>query len=91
MRGFDKKGRKVNLMKGGALDPSKHTLLDQFRVGLIIMELGFADLDQSSVTGFVGIQDMSGMTFQHAALFSPAMGKKAMTIWQVYQAAYIVC
>ena len=29
------------------------------------------------------LKDLSGMTFGHAAQFSPAMGKKAMTIWQV--------
>jgi hypothetical protein len=29
------------------------------------------------------LQDLEGMTFGHATQFSPAMGKKAMTIWQV--------
>ena len=49
----------------------------------MISEMMMDRLDQSSVTGIVGVQTMEGMTLAHMASFSPAMGKKAMTIWQV--------
>ncbi len=39
-------------------------------------------LDQSSVTGCVGIQDATGMTTSHVALYQPAMVKKSTMIMQ---------
>lgn len=41
------------------------------------------ELDQSSATGLVGIQDASGMTMGHVALYQPALLKKFITIIKV--------
>lgn len=87
-------------MRGSVIDPSKHTLSDQFKFSFMVSEMLMDELDQSSVTGFVGIQvhlvhvvdhwaarsfawqEMSAITMGHMSQFSPALGKKAMTIWQ---------
>ena len=81
--GYDKHGRKVLLMRGSETDPNKHTILDQFKFNYMVNEMMIDQLDQSSVTGFVGVQELSGMTLAHMKTFTPAIGKKAMTIWQV--------
>jgi len=49
----------------------------------MVIELILDAQDQSSVTGMVGIQNNEGTTLAHMTSFTPAMGKKAMTIWQV--------
>lgn len=70
-------------MKGAAIDPRRHNISDQMRFSMMISEMLMHEADQSSITGFVGVQDMDGMTLGHATQFSPSLGKKAMTIWQV--------
>ena len=70
-------------MRGNQMDPTRHSLSDQMKFSVLVTESLLDRLDQGSITGIVGIQDMSGMTMGHASLFSPAMAKKAMTVWQV--------
>lgn len=81
-KGFDKEGRYVFMNKSGALDPATQSLADQFRIFFIMQELIMHECDQSSVTGFAGIIDMDGMGLQHAALYTPSLGMKAMVVWQ---------
>ena len=84
LRGYDKHGRKVMVFQGSKTDPSKHSLDDQMRFSCMVAELWLKEqTDQACIMGMVGVQDFSGMTMGHAAQFSPAFGKKSMTVWQV--------
>jgi len=49
----------------------------------MVMEILLDNLDQSSVTGYVVLQDMNGVTMSHMSSFSPSMAKKMMTVVQV--------
>ncbi|TRY68427.1 hypothetical protein TCAL_07480 [Tigriopus californicus] len=82
LKGYDKNGRRVMVMRGSAIDPRRHNISDQMKFSMMISEMLMHEADQSSITGFVGVQDMEGMTLGHATQFSPSLGKKAMTIWQ---------
>jgi len=64
------------------LDPNTMKLEDHFKVSTMVMELAFDGDEQSQIKGVVLIQDMGGMTASHALLITPALGKKAMTVWQ---------
>ena len=71
------------IMRGSVVDPKNVQLIDQMKCSFMINTLLVERLGQASITGWVGIQEMKGMTIAHIASFSPALGKKAMTIWQV--------
>jgi len=51
----------------------------------MVSEMLIAKADQCSITGFVGVQDLEGMTLAHMTSFSPSLGKKSMTVWQVHK------
>ena len=82
LKGYDKEGRYVFVVKNGNLDPDTQSLSDSFRLFFIMQELIMHECDQSSITGFVGIIDLDGMGVRHAALYTPSLGKKAMVVWQ---------
>ena len=69
-------------MRGSKTDPARHSISDQMRFSLLVTESLMERVDQGSIMGVVGIQDMSGMTMGHASNFSPAIAKKAMTVFQ---------
>ena len=83
LKGMDKNGRRVILLRASVSDPSKHSLNDQMRASLMVMEMLMEKADQASITGLVLIQDASDQTMAHATQFSPSFAKKAMTVWQV--------
>jgi hypothetical protein len=83
VKGFHKLGRKIFLIRGGRINPDKQTMHDQFKLHFLLTELMMKELDQSSATGLVGIQDASGMTMGHVALYQPALLKKFITIIKV--------
>ncbi|XP_023321804.1 retinol-binding protein pinta [Eurytemora carolleeae] len=82
LRGYDKDGRFVVLMRNGSSNPKTMKLEDTFKVSTMIIELAMRTNIQAQVKGFVLIQDMAGMTAQHAVQFNPVIAKKAMTVWQ---------
>merc|ERR1719187_706632 len=66
LRGYDKHGRGVVLMRNGASDPNTSKQEDEFKVSTMIMERAFDGDAQASINGVVLIQDMAGMTASHA-------------------------
>jgi len=82
LKGFDKHGRFAVLMRPGTIDPNQVKMEESFKASTLIMELAMSGNIQAQVKGFVLIQDMGGMTASHAVQMSPAMAKKAMTVWQ---------
>ena len=54
LKGFDKHGRKVIILKGGNADPTKSTMADQFKTSMMVNELGMKELkNQGRVTRFL--------------------------------------
>lgn len=82
LRGYDRHGRFVMLMRNGKSNPQTMRLETLFKVSTMIMELSMIGNLQVQVKGFVLIQDMEGMSAQHALQINPVIGKKAMTVWQ---------
>jgi hypothetical protein len=81
LRGYDRHGRAVVLMRGGESDPNMKAE-DEFKVSTMVMEQAFDGDDQTTICGIVLIQDMAGMTASHALKMNPVVAKKAMTVWQ---------
>ena len=83
--GYDKKGRKVIVQRFGVVDASKIDFVECYRVTLMLMQLQLKNPDlQTSVRGLVVIQDVAGTTLSHMSSYSPSMGKKMITIMEVY-------
>jgi len=80
--GYDKQGRFVILMRPGKQDPTFMKIEEGFKVSTMLIELALRNNDQAQVKGFVIIQDMSEMHSGHVSLLTPAIAKKAMTVWQ---------
>lgn len=45
LKGYDKKGRKVMILRGSKADPDKFNMTDQFRASLMVNELMMKDCD----------------------------------------------
>ena len=82
LRGYDRHGRRVILMKNGSSDPSTMKTEDGFKVSTMVMENAMDGDVQANICGIVLIQDMAGMTAAHALSMNPVVAKKAMTVWQ---------
>ena len=82
MKGYDKNGRKVIILRSAVADPNKMTMADNFKTSMMLNELAMKDPSkdfQAQVCGVVIIQDVHGVTLSHMRSFSPAIGKKATT------------
>lgn len=71
------------IARSGVIDPTKCQVVDQNRLFFMVNSLTVERLDQSSITGWVFLNDLKGITMAHIASFSPAIGKKSMTVFQV--------
>jgi len=78
--GYDRHGRKVIVMRGGLSDPDTMKKDDEFKTSTMVMESAMNGDHQAVICGVVLIQDLDNMTLAHA--ISPAVAKKAMTVWQ---------
>lgn len=81
--GHDHMGRKVILYRWGVYDPNAFAMDDIMRASLMISDVLCEEDEQSSITGFVLVGDSAGMTMAHVLVYTPAMTKKAMVLWQV--------
>ena len=85
LKGYDKNGRKVIILRSAVADPNKMTMADNFKTSMMLNELAMKDPSkdfQAQVCGVVIIQDVHGVTLSHMRSFSPAIGKKATTVFQ---------
>jgi len=82
LRGYDKKGRYTVITRPGSLDPSVMKIDDIIKCNMMIMEFALRDNIQAQVNGVVIVQDMSGLTVQHAAQVSISFAKKLITVFQ---------
>jgi len=82
LKGYDRHGRRVILMRAGGSDPSTMKKEDEFKVSTMVMEQAMDGDAQATICGIVLLQDMAGMTAAHALSMNPAVAKKAMTVWQ---------
>eukprot|EP00095_Tigriopus_kingsejongensis_P010031 snap_masked-scaffold231_size243715-processed-gene-1.8 protein:Tk10031 transcript:snap_masked-scaffold231_size243715-processed-gene-1.8-mRNA-1 annotation:"hypothetical protein DAPPUDRAFT_200654" len=84
LRGYDKKGRKVILNRTAPPDSLKYSPEEVMRANMMITSaMVLKEIDfQAQVCGGVIIQDASGTTMGHVTQFSPAVGKKMMTIYE---------
>ncbi|KAL7632660.1 UNVERIFIED_CONTAM: hypothetical protein RMT77_017039 [Armadillidium vulgare] len=79
--GYDCHGRKVILSRLGAWTPYKHRPEDLFRAASMLFDVLFIEDEQMSVTGFVQVNDMTGISFRHASCLSLSLVRKVMTVW----------
>ena len=80
--GYDRHGRKVIVMRGGKSDPNTMKKDDEFKASMMMMEMALNGDKQAAIRGVVLLQDLSGMTASHAMSMTPAIAKRAMTVWQ---------
>lgn len=79
LRGYDKKGRFVLLIREGAINPAKITFGDVMKVSSMVAAVALRNDDQAEICGFVMVNDSKESTMQHAAMYmNPVMLKKAM-------------
>lgn len=62
-----------------------------FKASCFIGDTLYDEDEILSITGMVQILDMAGMTSGHVLQMTPAISKKAMTIWQVCTHAVCTC
>lgn len=70
----------IVLLRNGAYDPDKVKLQDLFKANMMAMDIGLLEDDRGVINGMHVLQDMSLMNVSH--MFSPAMAKKGMTLFQ---------
>jgi len=80
--GYDKKGRKVVLMRQCLVDPNKMSLEDIVTSNTAFLEFIAEGDDQAQIMGLVLINDLANTTAGQAKLFNPVTAKKAITLFQ---------
>lgn len=70
----------IILIRGGCYDPDKIRQQDVFKANMMAMDIGLLEDDHSIINGMHVVQDMAGSKLGH--MFSPALAKKAMTVFQ---------
>lgn len=68
------------ILRTGAYDP-KINVTDLFKLNMMITEIMFLEDDQMVISGFTMVQDMKGINLNHMIQMTPALVKKAMTVF----------
>merc|ERR550517_449889 len=84
LKGYDKHGRKVLVMRTSYADSKRHPIENRLKVMLLTMELmmELADDLQAVVKGVVVIADNGGVDATLMKSLSPALAKKCIVIFQ---------
>jgi len=82
LRGYDRLGRYVVLIRPGLLKPEQMKIDDMIKCHLMVMELCLFTNLQAQIKGIVLIEDMTGMSAQHATQLTFPTMKKAVTLLQ---------
>nr|XP_045595419.1 retinol-binding protein pinta-like isoform X1 [Procambarus clarkii] len=80
--GYDNQGRKVVIIRTGLHDPKTTTMDEVFKATHFISDILWIEDEQMSLSGVVQVLDLAGVTPAHGMQMTPALVKKAMTIWQ---------
>ncbi|KAK8726798.1 hypothetical protein OTU49_010060 [Cherax quadricarinatus] len=80
--GRDPQGRTVIFGRLGAWDPSKVKPEDLFRAAGMLFDVLFLEDEQTTVTGIVQANDMTGLTFKHVAALPFPLVRKVLLTWQ---------
>ncbi|XP_069951886.1 retinol-binding protein pinta isoform X4 [Cherax quadricarinatus] len=80
--GYDNEGRKVVIIRTALHDPKVTSMEEVFKATHLISDVLWMEDEQMSVTGVVQLLDMADVTPAHGMQMTPALVKKAMTIWQ---------
>ncbi|KAG7164346.1 Retinol-binding protein pinta-like 2 [Homarus americanus] len=81
--GYDNQGRKVVIIRTAKHDPKVTSMDEVFKATQFIHDILWLEDEQMSITGVVQMMDMENITAAHVLQMSPALLKKAITIWQV--------
>jgi len=82
LRGFDKQGRYVILVRQSLQDPSTMTTDDCYKAFLMIFALALEGNMQAYTRGYVMISDQEGVTTSHAMMMTPGVMKKHTVVFQ---------
>jgi len=82
LRGYDKKGRFVMIVRQRFLDPAVITVDQLYKTFLMIFSIASEENYQAFSTGYVIIHDTGDITLQHAMMLSPNILKKHMVVFQ---------
>ncbi|MPC26282.1 Alpha-tocopherol transfer protein-like [Portunus trituberculatus] len=82
--GHDPQSRKVVIIRTAGHDPKEYTMDEVFKATHMISDIMVDEDEPMSVTGVVQLLDLENVTAGHAMQMTPAIVKKAMTIWQVW-------
>ncbi|XP_069189043.1 alpha-tocopherol transfer protein-like [Procambarus clarkii] len=80
--GYDPHGRKVIFGRLGAWDPNQVKPEDLFKAAGMLFDVLFLEDEQTTVTGIVQANDMTGLTFKHLAVLPFPLVRKVMLTWQ---------
>ncbi|XP_076029000.1 retinol-binding protein pinta-like isoform X1 [Oratosquilla oratoria] len=79
---YDNLGRRVVIIRSGRSNPKLQSIDEVFKATHLISDLMLEEDEQQTVAGFVQILDLADVTAAHGLQMSPALVKKAMTVWQ---------
>ena len=99
LRGYDKKGRFVMIVRQRFLDPAVITIDQLYKTFLILFSVAMEENNQVSPTwvalshnpcwqaystGYVIISDQEDITLKHAMMLTPSILRKHMVVFQVW-------
>lgn len=78
----DPQGRQVIIVRAGIHNTSTTSVEELFKATHLTSDVLFEENEEMSICGVVQILDMAGVTAAHGFQMTPAVVKKAMTVWQ---------
>ena len=82
LRGFDKHGRYVILVRQKYVDPVTMTTDDCYKAFMMIFTIALEGNLQAYTRGYVMISDQEGVTTSHAIMMTPGVMKKHTVVFQ---------
>ena len=82
LRGFDKEGRYVILVRQKLADPAVMATDDCYKAFLMVFALALEGNKQAYTRGYVMISDQEGVTTSHAMMMTPGVMKKHTVVFQ---------
>ncbi|XP_071548202.1 retinol-binding protein pinta-like [Panulirus ornatus] len=80
--GYDPLGRKVIFGRMAAWDPKGVRSEDLFKAASMLLDVLFLEDEQTTITGIVQANDMSGLTLKHVTALPPPLIRRVIRTWQ---------